>query len=590
MMRKPLLKRGTLLLLAILGTLAVLHCPILGVERKLPVESVRIVEAYPDQAFYRPGEEVRLLIYLSNDLGHRVSVKVVATIRFLAEEVARVEQAITVLPGAQRHELAWAPPPQHPRGYGVDLQLLDGQGTVLSTASTSLDVLERWTQAPRYGFLTDFSPGRSQVEETMDWLIRYHINGLQFYDWMYRHEGLLTDQEPYRDPLGRLLSRRTVEALIDAAHRRNIAAMPYTAIYGASVPFFKTHPDWALRKGNGELFPFGDDFLYIMDPSPDSPWTRHLMGEFAEVTRETRFDGIHLDQYGDPKSGFDAQGNPVELATVIPAFIDLTKAAVTAVRPDAAVVFNAVNNWPIERVATANQDFVYIEVWSPHTLYQDLWKLVVNAQRLGGGKPVVLAAYIEPVRQRNVRLADAVIFASGGYHIELGEPDRMLADAYFPKHQGMSDEIARVMRRYYDFAVRYENVLALGTRDSTDEGARRVTIEGVNTDPERAYKKVWIITREGEGFETISLINLLDIPNPEWNGLLLADPIPLNELRLSYHTNRRVERIWLASPDFASPQAMLLNFEPGRDPHGNYIEFTVPRLEYWDLIVMEFAN
>jgi dextranase len=174
----------------------------------------------------------------------------------------------------------------------------------------------------------------------------------------------------------------------------------------------------------------------------------------------------------------------------------------------------------------------------------------------------------------------------------------MLADPYFPKYQQMSDELAAVIRRYHDFAVRYENVLALGTWDSTDEGARRVIIEGVNTGPERVYKKVWIVTRQGEGlrsaqgqgFETISLINLLDIPNPEWSGLLLADPTPLDKLSIRYHTERGVKRVWFASPDFASPQAMVLDFEPGRDTRGNYIEFTVPRLEYWDLVVIESAS
>lgn len=551
---------------------------------------VHISEAYPDRAFYRPGEQVRLIVHLASALDKPVWVWVAASITFLASEITRIKREIALRPGEQTVDLVWLPPTESPKGYGVDLQLLDDRGMVLDTAATACDVLECWTQAPRYGFLTDFSPGRADITKMMEWFTRYHINGLQFYDWMYRHEDLLTDEEPYRDPLGRLLSRRTVEALINAAHRHNIAAMAYTAIYGASVPFYRMHPDWALRKANGEPFPFGESFLYIMDPSPDSPWTQHLMGEFAEVMRETGFDGIHIDQYGDPKSGFGAQNKPVDLAEIIPTFIQLTKAKAAAVHSDATVVFNAVNNWPIETVALANQDFVYIEVWPPNTLYQDLWKIIVNAQQLSKGKAVVLAAYIEPTRHRNVRLTDAVIFASGGWHIELGEQRGILADPYFPKYKPIGDALATVLRRYYDFAVRYENVLALGTWDTTDERARKVTIEGVNTDPDQVSEKVWIITRQGEGFETISLINLLDISNPEWNGLLLADPTPLGNLRVCYQTEQEVKRVWLASPDFANPQAMDLDFKPARDSQGNYIEFTVPRLEYWDLIVIEFAS
>ncbi len=555
------------------------------------MNNVQVTAFHPDKATYRPGEPVEFLITLTNTLAQPANVEVIVSIRYLTEEIAHLTQPADIpASGQETFRLPWTPPSDAPKGYGVDLTVQSSAGQTLAQAHTAFDVLTSWTQAPRYGFLTDFTPERTNFEETMAWLTRYHINGLQFYDWMYRHENLLAPQDPYRDPLGRLLSRRTVDALIDNAHRLNIATMPYTAIYAASVSFYKEHPDWALRKTNGDPFPFGDDFLYIMDPSPGSPWTRHLMREFARVMRETKFDGIHLDQYGDPKSGFDVQGNLVDLASVIPDFIDETKTTVTASRPDAAVVFNAVNNWPIETVAPTDQDFTYIEVWPPHTLYRDLWKLIVDAQKLGKGKPVVLAAYIDPARHRNARLADAVIFASGGYHIELGEPGGMLAEAYFPKYRQMSDELAGVLRRYYDFVVRYENMLSLGTGDATPMYEDKVSIEGIDTDPKRAYNKVWPIVRQGDGVIALSLINLLDIKSPGWNGLLLADPTPLEDLRVRFRTDQTVEQVWLASPDFASPRTVILDFESGRDTRGNYIEFTVPWLDYWDLVVIEFVS
>ncbi len=552
--------------------------------------SVQITAFHPDKATYQPGAPVEFLITLTNSLTRSVSVDAVASVKYLAEEVAPLAQPAELPPGGQQTlRWTWSPLPDAPRGYGVDLAVHDTSGQVLAVGHTAFDVLTSWTQAPRYGFLTDFAPDRSNVDETMAWLVRYHLNGLQFYDWMYRHDQFLTDQEPYLDPLGRRLSRATVEKLIAAAHERNIAAMPYTAIYAASGPFYEEHPDWALYQANGQPYLLGENFLVYMDPRPDSPWVNHLLEQFDQVLRQTDFDGIHLDQYGDPKQGYDSQGQRFDLAGPLAATINATKELVRSHRPEGAVVFNAVNNWPIETVASSDQDFIYIEVWPPHTLYRDLWELIVNAQELGRGKPVVLAAYIDPARSRNARLADAVIFASGGYHIELGEPGAMLADPYFPNYGLMSDELAEVIRRYYDFAVRYENVLALGTHDVTSIYESQVTIEGVSTDAKRAYNKVWPIVREGDGVIGLSLINLLDIVSPEWNGLLLADPTPLDELRVRYQTEQNVERVWLASPDFASPQAMFLDFEPGRDAHGSYIEFTTPRLEYWDLIVIEFA-
>jgi len=546
-----------------------------------------LLDVHPDRAFYQPGQTVQLSVRATAQT--EADVHLVASIAFLSHEVARLAQTLRLVAGETvTAELTWTPPVDAPRGYGVDLHVLDGTGQALATASTAFDVLERWTQAPRYGFLTDFGPDRVDFDRTMLWLTKYHINGLQFYDWMYRHEQLLPPADIFDDSLGRRLSLATVEKLINVAHAWGIAAMPYTAVYAASVPFFQQHSDWALLDAESQPIPFGDDFLMIMNPAPDSPWTEHLLDQFSGVLEKTAFDGIHLDQYGDPKLAFDSRGKRVDLADTLPAFINATKKIVRRHRGDAgAVIFNAVGNWPIETVAPSDEDVIYVEVWPPYTLYGDLHQLVVEGQRLGGGKPVVLAAYINPAYPYNVRLADAVIFASGGFHIELGELGGMLADPYFPRYGQMSDDLATVLRRYYDFAVRFENVLSQGSQDTTVRRAERVVIEGVNTDVERTCRKVWVITREGDGYETISLINLLDVTSAEWNGSLRKGPAPLSDLRVRYYTDRPIKRVWWASPDVDSPQAQPLDITAGSDVGGSFVTFVVHGLAYWDLIVLE---
>ena len=547
-----------------------------------------LLDIHPDKAAYRPGETMRLNVSLTGPI--RSDRHIVASVTFLSSEATRLERAVHRFAGETvTVELAWTPPVAAPRGYGVDLHVLDGAGQTLAAASTAFDVLDRWTQAPRYGFLTDFGPDRASFDRTMCWLTKYHINGLQFYDWMYRHEQLLPPADVFEDPLGRRLSLATVEKLIDAAHARGIAAMPYTAVYAASVLFFRQHPDWGLLDAEVRPIPFGDDFLMIMNPASSSPWTKHLQSQFAEVLEKTTFDGIHLDQYGDPKVAYDGYGNRLDLAHVLPEFIDLTRRTATGIRPDAAVVFNCVGNWPIEEAARSKQDFVYIEMWPPDTLYEDLHRRIVEAQALSHGKPVVLAAYIDPARARNVILAEAAIFASGGYHIELGEPGGMLADPYFPSYVQMSDELATILRCYYDFAVRYENVLSQGMQDATARRAANVAIEGVDTDAERACDKVWVIAREGEGCETVSLINMLGVTDPEWSGFQPKDPTPQTDVRVRCYTDRPIQRIWWASPDGESPRARPLDFTIGSGAAGTYVTFTVPSLVYWDLIVLERA-
>ena len=526
----------------------------------------------PDKAFYRPGELVTL--HVTADAVGQVE----GVITFLADPVAVITAELV----DGQATLVWQPPARSPRGYGVEIRLVDGG----ARASTAFDVLDRWIQAPRYGFLSQFAPGRDDAEATLDALLPYHVNGLQFYDWQYRHAELMPPTEPYADALGRQLSLETVNRLIDATHARNVAAMPYTAIYGASPDFYAQHPDWALLDARGEVFDFADGFLKIMNPAPNSPWTDHLMDQFTQVLEQTAFDGIHLDQYGAPKIGYSTTGERVDLAEAFPQFIDRMAAVVDAQRGDDGVsIFNAVGNWPVETVAPAEQDAVYIEVWAPYTRFTDLHRIVVNAQALGGGKPVIIAAYIPPERTANVRLANALIFASGAYHLELGEPDAMLADPYFPRFGLMTDEMQAVMARYYDFLVRYENILALGTSDATSARAAALTIDGVKTTGLRSEDRVVVIVRQGDGFETFSLVNLMGIGDSRWDQPVQA-PEEMTDLTAQLTVDRPVARLWWASPDGDDPALHALSFTV----EGDSITFALPSLAYWDLLLVEYGT
>lgn len=277
------------------GTLVILLCGVMlahGGHAFMQAEEFKI-SITPLKAFFLPNE---MAIFSITTNGGQ-SVRVVIT--HLADVVDTFDVDLF------HTTLSWQPPAIAPRGYGITVTLLDKQGTVLATSSTAFDVLDNWIQAPRYGFLSQFEAGRSNIEETMEWNARFHVNGLQFYDWQYRHESLVPPEENYSDLLGRQMSLSTVCQLIEAAHAHQIAAMPYTAIYGASVAFYQAHPEWALFQRAGIPYEFGDNFLMIMDPSPDSSWTDHLMSEFGRVLDSLPFDGIHLDQYGAPKTGYN---------------------------------------------------------------------------------------------------------------------------------------------------------------------------------------------------------------------------------------------------------------------------------------------
>lgn len=548
---------------------------------------LRLKGIHYDRSYYHPGERVKAAVDLESDLQRPVSARLSVQIIHIAQPILSLEETFELRVGEQSLRLEFQPPPEAPRGYGLEVCVDVEDGDARACLTSAFDVLGNWTDTPRYGFLTDFEPGRSDFQELVDSLLRYHLNGLQFYDWMYRHEQFLTDQEPYHDPLGRQLSRTTVEALIEAVHSAGIAAMPYTAIYAASVPFYHQHPDWALFKANGEPYLLGENFLVYMDPRPGSQWAQHLLDQFAQVLKETAFDGIHLDQYGDPKEGYDARGVGFDLAGPLAEMINDTKRVVRAHRPQGSVVFNAVTNWPIETVAPADQDLVYIEVWPPYIWFEDLHALIVQAQQLGGGKPVVLAAYISPENETNVRLVDAVIFASGGGHIELGEREGMLTEPYFPKYKLLSPGLAEVLRRYYEFAIRYQDLIGPRSEDASQAYRGRIEIMGVSSSASQMTDKVWPIVRESPGFTAISLINLLGLESPEWNKLLEAAPQPLGatQVRLKDITGSPAA-VWIASPDWVDISLRRILFST-RDGE---LVVEIPSLHYWDLILLEWGH
>lgn len=542
------------------------------------------VDLYPDKATYAPGDDATLCAVLRNAGPELATIHLSLTLTYSTETIETVTREVTLEDNADRTIRVEIPlPADDARGYGVDADVYDELGSVVCRRSTALDVLSRWTLAPRYGFFSDFSPERTEADaiQSAAWLVKHHINGLQFYDWMYRHDRLLTDDEPYVDPLGRTLSRETIERLIDAAHAYGIATMAYVAVYGASVAYWQNHPDGALYDRHGNPFPFGDDFLYIMNPAPASPWIEHLLNECRQVIESTDFDGIHIDQYGWPKEGYDADGHEVDLPAAFRDFVDRVKAQL-----ETPAVFNAVGNWPIESLAESQQDFNYIEVWPPRVRYYDFWKIITNARRLNG-RPVVIAAYISPAQPHNVLLANATIFASGGTHIEVGENGRMLADPYFPKHEAIDDDLAATLRRYYDFAVRYENILMLDTIDATEDVSGRLAGKDISISRDGRAGSIWAISRTSDTCDVLNLINLNDVESASWTEKLNQGPTPLTDVRLQYTVTRPVQRVWIASPDGVETiRPATLDVEAGDD----IIEWVLPRLHYWTMIVIAYAD
>ncbi|HEX9331360.1 MAG TPA: glycoside hydrolase family 66 protein [Anaerolineales bacterium] len=501
---------------------------------------MRIIDYYPLRGSFSPGEIVTFRIELETTSSENITLRV--HIQHLNEQPITIEKTLQLASGKQVVETQWTPPVK-PAGYSARVEIFSMNDSETLEATTAFDVLSSWTDFPRYGFLTDFSTSRADPELVLRKLTPFHINGLQFYDWQYRHDQLLAPSEEYIDPLGREMSLTSVRRLVDVAHEHGMAAMPYLAIYASSADFWRAHPDWALYDENGKPIAFGENFLGLMDPSEGRPWSVHLLNECTRALDAIPFDGLHIDQYGDPKSGLGSNHQPVDLPR---AFVDFIQSASNE-HPNRTIVFNAVGNWPIEALAESTADFMYIEVWPPDVEYFHLAEIVLNAVRLSHGKAVVIALYLPAKRLANNLLADAVILACGGTRIELGEGIRLLSDPYFPKHEEISLDLQKGLRRFLDFIVRDEEWLRpypLSAEEKERWAESELNPNHIITDD-----SIMTVVRNFPGKMILHLVNFTNLSvHSRWDEVH-ATPAPCQDVSVNIRRDRRPTKIFWDCPE-----------------------------------------
>ncbi|GCE05957.1 glycoside hydrolase family 66 protein [Dictyobacter aurantiacus] len=566
-------------------------------------QAIALADIGVDRATYRPGEAATLHLLVDSQEASLVTTRLHVVLSWLDQEIAVYDRVLKIQSGQQQVSLLLELPSESFRGYGIDVILCSEDSTPLARKSTALDVLENWTQAPRYGFLSDFAPEAQDIEAACTSLARYHVNLAQFYDWMWRHYILMPPQEEFRDALERRVSLRVVREKVAACWARGIAALGYAAVYGAEPEYAFEHPAEMLYDAEGKPYNLAGLF-YIMNIHADNPWRSLILTEMARAVREVPFDGLHLDQYGFPKGrifGPAPERVAYDLSADFPVFIDAARTAIRASQPDARVIFNAVENWPIETVAPTSQDATYIEVWPPYTGYVDLQQLILNAQRLAPEKQVILAAYLTPLKNAQgadvlpaeaaTRLASAAIWASGGFHLLMGERDGALCDPYYPLYASLRPEFASIMRDLYDFVVRYENTLSdlrLVTI-APDEVLERIQIQGQVVSASGEAGTVWAILRRMPRFLTLSLINLSGVLDADWNAPKPAAET-LRALPVEVRVSEEVTGVYMASPEYEGGRPCSLSYRLLQRDGETWLQTTLPVLEYWSMLTIKTAG
>jgi len=547
------------------------------------------IDISTDKSTYKPGEKVQFTLKEKPSGAYKIRYS------YLGKVLS--EEALTSV------SWSWTPPAEDFKGYMVDIyETVNGKEEIYQ--SIAVDVSSDWEKFPRYGFLSAYGNISSDdMENTINTLNRYHINGIQFYDWLCDHQRPLagTVQNPansWIDISGRTNYMSTSKQYIDLIHSKGMNALFYDLCYGAlnNAATDGVLEEWYLFKDTGhsqkDEFSLASPFrssIYLTNPSnPD--WQKYLTGRVNDVYSVYDFDGYHIDQLGDRGVLYDYGGNRVMLDQTFKPFIDAVKAS----NPTKKLLFNAVNQYGQQNgAAVSSVDFLYTEVWEPNNTFEQLAQVILDNNKYSNNtKNTVLAAYINYAKSNSggymnppgVLLANAVIFAFGGAHIELGE--HYLANEYFPNSNlQMKSDLKLDLVHYYDFLVAYQNLLR-------DGGAfTSFTVQSLDG---KILTNSWApvqgeVSVEGKKFSNKDVIHLINFSNAnsmEWrdtNGTQ-AEPVTITDAKIKITANSSVKNIWFASPDVNGGVAQTVDFSQA----GADVTLSLPSLKYWDMIVLEY--
>ncbi len=442
-----------------------------------------IQRVYTDKARYNPGDVATINVEIDNQTGASWNGSLYLYIDHLETEVYTASQSLSVSSGVTTTKtFTWTVSSTDFRGYHVEIEA----GSTDQNA-TAIDVASDWTRYPRYGFVHDFSSSQTQAqsEAKLDALAQnYHLNAVQFYDWMWRHDNVISYtngaiNDPWYDWAGNPISYATIADLVTATHDVNAAALPYFMLYAGLQGYEQisnVNPQWGLfsdaSHANQVYFDFGDNDsntnLWIFNPY-NTNWQNHIFRQVDEAIKTVNFDGIHFDQMGNywGSTYYDYWGSTVDLGSSFSSELNNAHEHLNALTPsddsDAALTYNMVNGgvdaWGVNDVVNnADLDFYYSEIWENSTTYAQIHSFVRDV-REKTGKPIVLAAYLnydQPVVTR-YEAESATLYNVGTNNNHSGYTGSGFVDGFGDSGDYVQFSISVPEAGDYTLAFRYAN-------------------------------------------------------------------------------------------------------------------------------------
>lgn len=516
------------------------------------------------------------------------------------------------------------------KGYLVEIRAFSG-GTEIDFITTAFDFSESWHKFPRYGYLSKFYP-TDNVDLHLQQMRNYLISGVQFYDWADKHHKPVPEASvsQWSDIGNRTINRQKVTDGINYAKTYGMVAMAYGLMNGAYADYQtdgteKPYINWGqflnsanpydLNDQDSHTLPVGWETpkIYLFNPA-STDWQNYICNQYAKVfTQFPLFDGWHIDTVGWRQTmlwPWEGGSNGYEVKNTLPPFINYVKSRF----PNKRISFNPVGTFAIDTVAQnagANLDIFYDELWdndSSSDDYQDILTLC-DRIRTNTDKSIVFAAYMNTgtaqavanagqtglFNEPSVLLTNAVMFANGAAHCELGDGAEMLSTEYFAYTSlCMYSTLRKKLRDYYVFMTAYQNLL----RDGAVTDNKQIwlgnpgTPSGYNLLSSYTAEpyKVWKMSKRQGANTIVHLINLDNNWSTQWKNNEANYTTPDNFYNIPlkiYYTGALSQnpKVFFASPDVAGGNLRSLFIEQqSSDAAGTFVKVTVPELHYWSMI------
>ena len=499
----------------------------------------------------------------------------------------------------------WTAPAEDGQGYLVEVYRQRNDTTQQIVGTIGVDVSSDWHLYPRYGFVATFDKSKtnSVIASEMAYLNRCHINGVQFQDWHYKHHWPApVDKQgnvlgSFTDIANRMNETSVIREYIRVQHSYGMKAIFYNLAFGAldDAKSDGVKEEWYMFKDanhsskDSHVLPSSwKSDIFLTNPG-NTDWQAYIAQRNEEVYHNFDFDGYQIDQLGYRGDRYTYTGQKLNFNTAYASFIN----AMYKAHPAKDLIMNAVSSYCAQAILqTGHMALAYNETWADEAEYSNLYQIIKANRNYSSGKAqTVFAAYMDYNRDNctfnipGVLLTDAVMFAIGGAHLELG--DHMLCREYFP-YTGvrMSDALKEEIIHYYDFATAYENYLR------PVEGDQEVTLT-VTDEAKKISFNVWppkvgkvtTFARQQNGRIVLHLLNFTSADCTSWRDIDGTMPTPrvVKNSRLSVAVTNEVKHVYLASPDYHGGALQELPFKQA----DGKVSFSVPTLKYWDMLIFE---